>query len=109
MNVAATLDSVRILGSWVSLGTALAALMFIVVYSVLAKWYTSAEGRLLMSFAALVTFLTGHAGITGLVAPNSIVAREIRVAGLAVFGGLMLVQTALLWRAQMRRRKGGIK
>lgn len=105
MIAAADLEQLQVINAWVSFSTALSGLVFMTAYSLLAKWYKSAEGRLLMGFAFLVTFLTGYAWLVTLYASDSTLARWVRLLGVGLFGALMLVQTLMMWRAQTDRQE----
>lgn len=98
-------ESVLNVSAWVSLGVTVCGLIFMLTYALLARWWRSNEGRLLMSFAAVITFLTGYAWVVIKIIPDSTVARWVRIVGSGVIGLLFLAQTALLIKAQAQRRE----
>ncbi len=92
-------------GAWVSLATALCGLLFIIAYASLARWWKSIEGRMMMAFAFAVTSLSGYTFMVVKVVPDSELLRLVRIVIVVSMGLLMLAQTALLIKAQTRRRK----
>lgn len=98
----ATLQSIN---AWVSLGTALACLVFIVSYAVLAKWWRTYEGKIMMSKAAAIMLLALYTFLVVKVMPESAAIRWARVIVMAAIGAFMIAQTVVLTRRQLVRRQ----
>lgn len=91
--------------AWVSLGTALACLLFVAAYAVLAKWWRTYEGKVMMGKAIAIGLLAAYTFIVVELAPESEVMRWARVALVAAIGVFMLFQTGRLVSHQLNRSK----
>ncbi|QJD53976.1 membrane protein [Streptomyces phage Galactica] len=97
-------DLVQDLNAWVSFGTALACLLFVSAYAVLARWWRTYEGRVMMGKAVAIGLLALYTFIVIKVAPESDAMRWARVGLVAIIGVFMLFQTARLISNQVGRR-----
>lgn len=98
-------ESLLTVSAWVSFGTAVCGLIFMAAYALLARWWKSNEGKLLMAFAFVITFLTAYTWLVIKIIPDSTLARWVRVVGSGVVGLLFLAQTGLLIRMQTAKQK----
>lgn len=81
--------------AWVSLGTAIACLLFVAAYAILARWWRTYEGRVMMGKAVAIGLLAAYTFVAVKIAPESEVARWARVVLVGVVGVFMIFQT---WR-----------
>lgn len=110
MKISPISEALLTFSAWVSFGTAICGFIFITAYALLARWWKSNEGRVLMAFAVVITFLTSYAWLVIKVIPDSTPARWVRVGVSGCIGLLFLAQTAILIKVQLRRnsyRKDG--
>jgi phosphate starvation-inducible membrane PsiE len=91
--------------AWVSLGTALACLLFVAAYAILAKWWRTYEGKVMMGKAVAIGLLAAYTFIVVEVAPESEVMRWARVVLVAAIGVFMIFQTGRLFINQFNRSK----
>jgi len=90
---------------WVSLASALA---FCATYAVVAPWRRSAEGLHLMTFTAVVGLAFAWIAYRTVTGPHQTLPLSTeapRTAMYAALAGLLVWRLALLFRAQLRRRK----
>jgi len=90
--------------AWVSLATALACFAFVVAYAVLARWWRTYEGRVMMGKAVAIGLLALYTWIVVKVAPESEGMRWARVALVAAIGVFMVFQTGRLLTNQFNKR-----
>lgn len=90
--------------AWVSLGTALACLLFIVAYAILARWWRTYEGKVMMGKAVAIGLLAAYTFVVVKIAPESEVMRWARVVLVAAIGVFMLFQTRRLVSNQASRK-----
>jgi len=105
VTTAADVNELVSISAWVSFGAAVCGAIFIAAYAILAKWWRSNEGRVLMAFAATITLLCAYTWVVVEIIPDSTFARWARIVGVGIVGVLMLAQTWLLARAQMEHNK----
>lgn len=91
--------------AWISLGTAATCLLFVVSYAVLARWWRTYEGKIMMSKAAAIMLLTAYTFFVVKIVPESTALRVARIVLVALIGVFMLAQTAVLMRRQLRRQR----
>ncbi len=101
---AAAADTAVAWNAWVSLGTSLACLAFVAAYMILARWWVTYEGRVMMGKAVAIGLLALYTFVAVEIAPESTVMRWARVGLMAVIGVFMLFQTARLVTNQVGRR-----
>lgn len=89
--------------AWVSFGTAICCLLFVVAYAVLARWWQTYEGRVMMGKAIAIGGLALYSFIVIKIAPESTSARWIRIALVGSLGVFMLFQTGRLISNQTKR------
>lgn len=104
MTFRTAVDSAQNLNAWVSLGTALACLLFVAAYAVLARWWRTYEGRVMMGKAVAIGLLALYTFVVVKIAPESTAMRWARVGLVAIIGVFMLFQTARLISNQVGRR-----
>lgn len=90
--------------AWVSLGTAIACLVFITAYATLARWWKTYEGRVMMGKATAIGLLALYTFVAVKIAPESEVTRWARVVLVGVIGVFMIFQTLRLVTNQTNRR-----
>lgn len=90
---------------WSSLFCAVAGLVFLAAYTVLARWYRSPIGRMLATYAASVTGLAGLTVLFYLIGQDLITVRYVRSGLVITIGVVLCYQTAVLIRAQTRWKK----
>jgi hypothetical protein len=91
--------------AWVSLGTALACLLFVAAYAILARWWRTYEGKVMMGKAVAIGLLAAYTFVVVEVAPESEVMRWARVGLVAAIGVFMLFQTGRLFINQISRNR----
>lgn len=79
--------------AWVSLGTAIACFLFVAAYAILAKWWRTYEGRVMMGKAAAIGLLALYTFVAVKIIPESEIMRWARVALVGVIGVFMIFQT----------------
>ncbi|QNJ57636.1 membrane protein [Streptomyces phage Keanu] len=89
--------------AWISLGTAIACLLFVAAYAVLARWWRTYEGRVMMGKAVAIGLLALYTFVAVKIAPESEATRWARVVLVGVIGVFMLFQTARLISNQLGR------
>lgn len=104
MNGGTEFNTVQSINAWVSLGTAIACLLFIVAYAVLARWWRTYEGRIMMSKAVAIMLLALYTFLVVEVTPESTALRWVRIVVVGVIGVFMIAQTVVLARRQLVRR-----
>jgi hypothetical protein len=77
-----------------------AAVAFIGTYSVVARWWVSAEGRTVVGVAATFAVNALYSGLTAAF-PGAAWEPGVRTLVTALGGVLMLRLVALVWQAQM--------
>jgi hypothetical protein len=97
-------DSAQHWNAWVSLGTAVACLLFIIAYAVLARWWRTYEGRVMMGKAVAIGLLALYTFVVIEVAPESDAMRWSRIGLVAAIGVFMVFQTLRLVTSQMNRK-----
>jgi ABC-type nickel/cobalt efflux system permease component RcnA len=90
--------------AWVSLGTALTCFAFVAAYAVLARWWRTYEGKVMMGKAVAIGLLALYTFVAVEYAPDSEALRWARVAMVAAIGVFMIFQTARLISNQVGRR-----
>jgi membrane associated rhomboid family serine protease len=90
--------------AWVSLGTALACFAFVAAYAVLARWWTSYEGRVMMGKAVAIGLLSLYTFLVVEVVPESTAMRWARAGVMAAIGLFMVFQTARVVKHQINRQ-----
>ncbi len=93
--------------AWMSLAVSITCLVFIVAYSVLARWWASYEGKVMVTKAAAIGLLTAYTFLAVKVLPESEAMRWARVVLVGVIGLAMIAQTVRLFYNQFKR--GGTK
>lgn len=91
-------------GVWVALG---AAVMFCIAYAVLAPWRSSAEGRHLMTFTAVIALAFGWIAyrlVAGARMPPWLL-EAMRAVILGALAVCLVWRLALLARTQVQRRR----
>lgn len=91
--------------AWVSLGTAFTCLLFVVAYAVLARWWRTYEGKVLMGMNVAIGLLAAYTFIVVKVTPESTFMRWARVVVIATVGVFMLFQTRQLVTNQTARKR----
>lgn len=91
--------------AWVSLGTFVTCVVFILAYTVLARWWTTYEGRVMTGKATAIGLLALYTFIVVEVAPESSFMRWARVGLVALIGVFMIFQTVRLVTIQLNRSK----
>lgn len=89
--------------AWISLGTAIACLVFVAAYALLARWWKTYEGRVMMGKAVAIGLLALYTFVAVKIAPESEVIRWSRVVLVGVIGVFMLFQTGRLISSQTNR------
>lgn len=90
--------------AWVSLGTAIACLVFIAAYALLARWWKTYEGRVMMGKAVAIGLLALYTFIAVKIAPESEPTRWARVVVIGMIGVFMIFQTRRLITNQTSRK-----
>lgn len=90
--------------AWVSLGTGIASFMFVLAYALLARWWRTYEGRVMMGKAVVIGLLAFYAFVVVEVAPESDAMRWARAALMAAVGVFMVLQTLRLIVNQLDRK-----
>jgi len=90
--------------AWVSFGTALTCFAFVVAYAVLARWWRTYEGRVMMGKAVAIGLLALYTWVVVVVAPESEAMRWARVVLVAAIGVFFVFQTARLLTQQFNQR-----
>lgn len=98
-------ESILNVSAWVSLSVTICGLAFMLAYALLARWWKSNEGRVLMAFAAVITFLMGYTWMVIKIIPDSTTARWVRIVTSGVIGLLFVAQTLLLIKAQVQQKE----
>lgn len=106
MNGGTEFNTLQSINAWVSLGTSIACLLFIVAYAVLARWWRTYEGKIMMSKAVAIMLLALYTFLVVKITPESTALRWGRVAVVGVIGVFMVAQTVVLARRQLIRRQG---
>lgn len=89
---------------WASFATALASFAFVLAYALLARWWKTYEGRVMMGKAVAIGLLAAYTWVVVKVAPESEAMRWSRVVLVALIGLFMVFQTARLITRQINRR-----
>jgi len=89
--------------AWASLFTGLASGSFVVAYSILARWWKTYEGRVMMGKAVAISLLGLYAFVAIRVAPQSEALRWASVVLMISVGVFMVAQTRRLIVNQVRR------
>lgn len=97
------INEFQILNAWVSLAGAIACVAFVVAYALLARWWTSTEGKVMMGKAVAIGLLLLYTFLVVVITPDSIVLRGARVVVVASIGVFMVIQTLNLLRRQLKR------
>lgn len=98
-------DSVgTVWNAWVSLATAAVCFAFVGVYAVLARWWRTYEGRVMMGKAVAIGLLALYSWVVTVLAPESEAMRWARVALVVSIGVFYVFQTARLLSAQFNRK-----
>jgi len=90
--------------AWVSLATALACLAFVAAYALLARWWRSYEGRVMMGKAVAIGLLALYTFLVVEVVPESTAMRWARVVLVGAIGAFMVLQTGRLIFNQTHHR-----
>lgn len=90
--------------AWVSLGTAIACLVFVAAYAILARWWKTYEGRVMMGKAVAIGLLSLYTFVVVKIVPDSEFARWARVGLVGAIGVFMLFQTRRLITNQTHRK-----
>lgn len=98
------LDAAQHFNAWASLGTALTCFVFVAAYAVLARWWRTYEGKVMMGKAVAIGLLALYTPIVQYVAPDSPVLRWLRVAVITAIGVFMVFQTGRLVTNQIGRK-----
>ncbi|AZS06669.1 membrane protein [Streptomyces phage Hiyaa] len=96
-------DGSQTWNAWVSLGTAITCFLFVTAYAVLARWWRTYEGRVMMGKATAIGLLALYTFIITEVAPDSASARWARVVLVGIIGVFMVFQTIRLVTNQLGR------
>lgn len=96
-------DTAMTWNAWVSLGTFVTCVAFVLAYTVLARWWTTYEGRVMTGKAIAIGLLALYTFIVVEVAPESSVMRWARVVLVAMIGVFMIFQTGRLVTNQLNR------
>lgn len=96
------IEQLQDINAWASLITALACFAFVAAYAVLARWWTSYEGKVMMGKAVALGLLMAYTFLVVVVVPESTALRWARVVLVALIGVFMLFQTATLLRRQLK-------
>lgn len=91
--------------SWVSLGTAVVCFVFVVVYTLVARWWKTYEGKVMVGKAVAIGLLALYTFLAVQVVPESEPMRWARVGIVAVIGVFMLAQTWRLITTQIDRNR----
>lgn len=91
--------------AWVSLGTFATCTIFVLAYSILARWWTTYEGRVMTGKAVAIGLLALYTFIAIEIAPESNIIRWARVVLVGVIGVFMIFQTVRLVTNQLNRSK----
>jgi hypothetical protein len=95
------------LSFWASFFCLFSGVVFLVAYTMLARWYESPIGRMIATYAAAVTGLAGLTVMFYLAGEDLVMTRYVRSGLVITIGVVLCYQTAVLVRAQTRRKKEG--
>lgn len=98
------LDAAQHFNAWASLGTALTCFVFVAAYAILARWWRTYEGKVMMGKAFAIGLLALYTPIIQYIAPESPVMRWARVAVVVAIGVFMVFQTGRLITNQTHRK-----
>lgn len=92
------MDKERLAVDIASAFTMTSGLLFVISYALLARWWRSTDGRMIMGFVALiVNWCAIDLGTKG---PD-----YVRAAAIACLGLLILIYTIRVWISQFKGRK----
>lgn len=89
--------------AWVSLATAIACFVFVIAYTLLARWWRSYEGKVMTGKAVAIGLLSLYTYLSVEVTPENEAMRWARVGLVAVIALAMVAQTARLITNQLRK------
>ena len=93
------------LSLWSSLFCFVSGAVFVTSYAVLARWYRSAMGRMLITQSAAITVLAGMTVLYYALGQDPTPIRYARSALIVTTGFALCYQTWALIRVQVKRKK----
>lgn len=99
---------IHLLGTIGLLAGGAAATLFVILYHLSARWWTSEEGRHLMSFTGVMAVVLDFVAIRTLTVSSPHVSLAIEIIRLVIYGlvgGLLVWRLWMLYRIQIRPRR----